>query len=282
MYSAKQHRLGVAVYRAADDESSPARLVLQAELHRALTTPGELAMRYQPKVDLATGATVALEALMRWRHPTRGDVDPAVFIPLAEQSGLIEQLTDFALSTVVTDLAGWPVGERRPVAVNLSAHTVACDGIVDRVLGLLAEHHLDTTWLEVEITETAVVQDPGRVVPVLQRLAAAGIRVAIDDFGIGSTSLAQLRDLPVDVLKIDQLFIGDLHRAGDHGQARTVVRAIVDLAHSFGMQVVAEGVEDQATAVTLRDLDVDQAQGFWFSPALPAAEVLTLPGPVLV
>ncbi|MBX9246322.1 EAL domain-containing protein [Actinotalea ferrariae] len=273
MYTAKQHRLGVAVYDAADDDSSPARLVLQAELHRALARTGELTMHYQPKIDLAGGRTVGLEALMRWRHPTRGEVEPSVFIPLAEQSGLIDELTRFALRTVVAQLAAWAPEQRLPVAVNLSAHTLASEDVVDTITRLLAQHGVDPSWLEAEITETAVVADPGRVVPVLRRLSAAGVRVAIDDFGIGSTSFAQLRDLPVDVLKIDRLFIEDLGDEATAARSRTVIKAMVDLAHSFGMQVVAEGVEDAATAACLRALDVDQAQGFWFSPAVAARDV---------
>ena len=278
MYTAKQHRLGVAVYDAADDDSSPARLVLQAELHRALTRRDELTMHYQPKVDLVTGATIGLEALMRWRHPTRGDVAPSVFIPLAEQSGLIDDLTAFALRTVVAQIAAWAPHERVPVAVNLSAHTVTSDDVVLLLGGLLAEHGVGPQWLEVEITETAVVADPGRVVPVLRAIAATGVRVAIDDFGIGSTSFAQLRDLPVAVLKIDRLFIDDLADPLSGPRARTVVKAMVDLAHSFGLRVVAEGVEDGGTAATLQALDVDHAQGFWWSPAVAPSEALALRG----
>ncbi|WP_081784872.1 bifunctional diguanylate cyclase/phosphodiesterase [Cellulomonas sp. KRMCY2] len=280
MYTAKQHRLGVAVYDLADDDSSPARLVLQAELHRALTRPGELSMHYQPKIDLVTGATVGLEALMRWQHPTRGAVEPSTFIPLAEQSGLIDDLTQFALRTVTRQLSRWASDERLPVAVNLSGHAVASTEIVDTITRLLLEHDVGPEWLEVEITETVLVTDPGRVVPVLQRLVDAGIRVAIDDFGIGSTSISQLRDLPVETLKIDRLFIEDLRTDADARRAASVVKAMVDLAHSFGMQVIAEGVEDGRTAATLLSLDVDQAQGFWYSHAVPAAEAVGQRGPV--
>lgn len=266
MYTAKQRRTGVAVYSAADDESSPARLVLQGELRRALDQPGELAMRYQPTVDLSTGRTVGLEALMRWEHPTRGPIEPAVFIPLAEQSGLIDKLTFFTLRTVVDQLARWPEETRLPIAVNLSGHAVATGKLAVTVRGLLAEQELESHWLEVEITEEAVLIDPGRVVPALRQLADAGIRVAIDDFGIGTTSFAHLRDLPIDKLKIDPVFVADLTGAD---RARTVVKAMVDLAHSFGLRVVAEGVEDSVTADILADLGVDQAQGFWYSRELP-------------
>jgi diguanylate cyclase (GGDEF)-like protein len=274
MYTAKQHRLGVSVYNAADDGSSPSLLVLQGELHRSLSVPGELTVHYQPKIDLLTGATAGLEALVRWRHPTRGWVPPSVFIPLAEQSGLIDEVTDVVLRSVVEQLARWAPADRVPIAVNLSAHNVVTLEIVATIVDLLELHHVEPAHLQVEITETALVADPTRVIPVLTALDAAGVRVAIDDFGIGQTSIAQLRDLPVDVLKIDQLFVADLADPENGERARSVIKAMVDLAHSFGLQVVAEGVEDATTAGDLRTLDVDQAQGFWYSQAVPASDVV--------
>ena len=273
MYAAKHHRTGVSVYSADEDDSSPARLVLLGDLHRALTpapgAPRELRMHYQPKIELATGRTVGLEALMRWVHPTRGVLPPTTFIPLAEQSGLIHDVTRYALTECVTQLAAWRAeGRATPVAVNLSAHDVTTVAVVDLIESLLEEHTVPADLLEVEITETALVADPSRVVPVLERLGALGIRVAIDDFGIGNTSISQLRDLPVDELKIDRLFVADLGVDGREG-SEVVVQAMVDLAHSFDLRVVAEGVEDEPTAVILRRLGVDQAQGFLYSQAVP-------------
>ena len=277
MYTAKHHRTGVATYSPDEDHSSPARLVLLGDLHRALDPADDeartLEMHYQPKVDLDTGRILGLEALMRWRHPTRGLLAPSVFIPLAEQSGIIHRLTRYALTESVRQLAVWVAeGRSTPVAVNLSAHDVTSTRVVEVIEELLVEHDVPAALLEVEITETALVADPSRVVPVLGRLADLGVRVAIDDFGIGNTSIAQLRDLPVAELKIDRLFVADL---GDGGResAHVVVQAMVDLAHSFGLSVVAEGVEDEMAAATLRRLSVDQAQGFLYSPAVPAADV---------
>ncbi|WP_307802386.1 putative bifunctional diguanylate cyclase/phosphodiesterase [Cellulomonas fengjieae] len=277
MYAAKHHRTGVSVYSADEDDSSPARLVLLGDLHRALTPAAgaarELRMHYQPKIELATGQTVGLEALMRWVHPTRGVLPPATFIPLAEQSGLIHDVTRYALSECVTQLAAWRVeGRATPVAVNLSAHDVTTLAVVDLIEALLEEHGVPADLLEVEITETALVADPSRVVPVLERLGALGIRVAIDDFGIGNTSISQLRDLPVDELKIDRLFVADLGAQEREG-SEVVVQAMVDLAHSFDLRVVAEGVEDEPTAAILRRLGVDQAQGFLYSQAVPAHDL---------
>lgn len=281
MYAAKHHRTGVSVYSADEDDSSPARLVLLGDLHRALTpapgAPRELRMHYQPKIELATGRTVGLEALMRWVHPTRGVLPPTTFIPLAEQSGLIHDVTRYALTECVTQLAAWRAeGRATPVAVNLSAHDVTTVAVVDLIESLLEEHTVPADLLEVEITETALVADPSRVVPVLERLGALGIRVAIDDFGIGNTSISQLRDLPVDELKIDRLFVSDLGVDGREG-SEVVVQAMVDLAHSFDLRVVAEGVEDEPTAVILRRLGVDQAQGYLYSQAVPADDLRLTP-----
>jgi len=276
MYSAKHHRTGVAVYDPDEDHSSPQRLVLLGDLHQAIEAPhaeSELVMHYQPKIALDTGRTVGYEALMRWEHPTRGLLLPGTFIPLAEQSGLIHDLTRFALTGAITQLAQWRrKGTPLPVAVNLSAHDVTTTAVVDAIEQLLTQHDVPAELLEVEITETALVADPSRIVPVLERLGRLGVRVAIDDFGIGNTSISQLRDLPVGELKIDRLFVSDL-RDGDRSGSEVVVQAMVDLAHSFGLRVVAEGVEDEQTAATLRRLGVDRAQGFLYSPAVPAEEV---------
>ena len=279
MYTAKTHRLGVAVYSPNEDDSSPARLVLLGDLHRALAVGGELELHYQPKVDLRTRRTVGFEALMRWRHPTRGLLPPDLFIPLAEQSGLIHDLTRFALTTAVAQLAVWrDAGRNVPVAVNLSAHDVTSQTVVELIERLLGEYDVPASLLEVEITETALVADRSRVVPVLERLSALGVRVAIDDFGTGNTSISQLLDLPVDLLKIDRMFVTDLAADKREG-SELVVKAMVDLAHSFGLHVVAEGVEDAATADLLRELDVDHAQGFLFAAALPPDDLPPLEGP---
>lgn len=283
MYAAKQHRTGVSVYSPDADDSSPARLVLLGELHTALDAQDagacELEMHYQPKIDLGSHATVGYEALIRWRHPSRGLLPPGAFVPLAEQSGLIHQVTAFALAESVRQLARWGT-DAVPVAVNLSAHDVASPAVVTTIENLLAEHGVDASLLEVEITETALVADRSRVVPVLHRLDDLGVRVAIDDFGTGTTSISLLRDLPVDELKIDRLFVADLGEDG-HDGSEVVVQAMVELAHSFGLRVVAEGVEDEATARTLARLGVDRAQGFLWAHPRPAHEVHPGDGPVI-
>jgi diguanylate cyclase (GGDEF)-like protein len=305
MYAAKHHRTGVAVYSPDTDDSSPTRLVLLGELHQALAASraarrteqqllaagrasgpdgrgdapagrpaaAQLVMHYQPKLDLGTDRVVGYEALIRWSHPTRGVLAPSAFVPIAEQSGLIHDVTRFALEATVVQLARWEAeGRDLPVAVNLSAHDVTTPDVVATIEHLLAEHAVPARLLEVEITETALVADTSRVVPVLQRLHALGVRVAIDDFGTGTTSISQLRDLPVDTLKIDRVFISDLGEQGRDG-SEVVVQAMVDLAHSFGLDVVAEGVEDAGTARVLTRLGVDQAQGFLWARPAPAEAI---------
>ena len=274
MYTAKTHRVGVSVYSPDEDDSSPARLVLLGDLHRALADRQELVMFYQPKISLTTDQVVGYEALMRWVHPTRGMLVPDLFIPLAEQSGLIHDLTAFALESAISQLARWKgEGRETPVAVNLSAHNLTSPQVVETIEELLLAHQVRPDLLEIEITETALVADPSRVVPVLEQLADIGVLVSIDDFGIGNTSISQLRDLPVARLKIDRTFIADLTGSHPRAGSEMIVKAMVDLAHSFGLEVVAEGVEDSDTEGLIRALGVDQAQGFLYSQPVPAADV---------
>ena len=236
-------------------------------------------MFYQPKIALTTDQVVGYEALMRWVHPTRGMLVPDLFIPLAEQSGLIHDLTAFALESAISQLARWQAeGREIPVAVNLSAHNLTSPQVVETIEELLLAHQVRPDLLEVEITETALVADPSRVVPVLEQLADIGVLVSIDDFGIGNTSISQLRDLPVARIKIDRTFIADLTGSHQRAGSEMIVKAMVDLAHSFGLEVVAEGVEDSDTEGLIRALGVDQAQGFLYSQPVPAAEVPDLEG----
>ena len=274
MHAAKTHRLGVSTYCEDQDSSSLVRLVLLSDLHHALTRTDELALHYQPKVDLTTGAIVGVEALMRWRHPTRGMVSPGLFVPLAEQTGLINDLTRFALRTAIAQVAAWrAAGFSLPVAVNLSALDVTTFAVVDAIESLLTQHDVPAELLEVEVTETALVADPSQMLPVLNRLGEMGVRVSIDDFGTGTTSISQLRTLQFAHLKIDQVFVADMRNSPDQAGPERVVKVMVDLAHSFDLLVIAEGVEDPSTAARLAALGVDQAQGFLYSRAVPASQV---------
>jgi len=271
MYTAKSMRAGPEVYTPAGDLNSPNRLVLLGDLRRALDDNDQLCMYYQPKVDLATGRVCGLEALLRWRHPLRGLVPPGEFIPLAEQTGLVASLTQRVLRLVAEQVAAWAAeGQTLPVAVNLSARNLAETDLAVFVRDLLLEYRLDARMLEFEITESAIVEDPERARDMLLRLTALGIDVAVDDFGIGNTSMSQLRSMPLSTLKIDRSFVADLAR--DEGGA-VLVKAIIDLAHEFNLVAVAEGVEEPAVTERLRSLGCDVGQGFLWSRAVSASEL---------
>jgi predicted signal transduction protein with EAL and GGDEF domain len=271
MYTAKAAGIGIATYSAAVDGNSESRLTLLGDLRRALDTDDQLVMHYQPKVDLRTGRVVGLEALLRWWHPVQGLVAPNEFIPVAEQTGLMHQLTARVLGLVASQIAVWQrEGEVLPVAVNLSARNLLEPNLDEVVAALLDMHQISPHLLEFEITESAIVEDPRRAGEMLRRLSAMGIAVAVDDFGIGNTSMGQLRSMPLNTIKIDASFVTNL---GHDEAGGVLVRAIVDLAHEFGLVAVAEGVEDEAAIVRLRDLDCDVAQGFHWSRPVPAAEL---------
>ena len=259
MYTAKAAKAGVAIYSPTGDEHSPSRLVLLGDLRRALDSEAELSMHYQPKIDLRTGDVTGLEALLRWEHPVRGFIPPAHFIPLAEQTGLIKDLTARVLGLVFAQTAAWARdGRRLPVAVNLSARNLLEPDLDTVVAALLAMHELDPELLEFEITESAIIEDPVRAGAMLTKLTALGIGVAVDDFGIGSTSMSQLRSMPLRTLKIDRSFV--THLVTDPGGA-SLVRAIIELAHDFGLIAVAEGVEDREVTTVLRELGLRRRPG---------------------
>jgi diguanylate cyclase (GGDEF)-like protein len=259
------------VYSAEHEPHDPMRLALLGELRRALDG-NELQLHFQPKVDLKTRTVVGAEALLRWSHQKRGPVSPAEFIPLAERagSGLIRPLTRWVLDRAVGEARGWErAGRHVPVAVNVSARSLHDGRIVDDVEEVLLTHDLPPDRLVVEVTESAVMSDPDRARQVLSSLASRGVAVAIDDFGIGYTSLGQLKKLPVHELKIDKSFV--MGMAGEEGADTAIVRSTADLAHNLGLNVVAEGVEDQWTLDLLSTFGCDQAQGYHIARPMPAA-----------
>ncbi len=270
MYVAKAGRRGMSVYASEADSNSPARLILLGDLRRALDSPDQMSVHYQPKLDLNSGAIVGLEALLRWNHPTRGSITPSEFIPLAEQTGLIHMLTRRVLEMVLGQIRTWRAdGWEIQVAINLSALNLAEPNLDRRIAELLEEYDVPAYLLEFEITESAIMQDPERAAATLARIAAMGSTIAIDDFGIGNTSISQLRDLPIDTLKIDRSFVVDM--GTDGGDA--LVKVVTDLAHEFQMIAVAEGVEEPLVAERLRALGCDLAQGFLYARPVPAAEL---------
>jgi len=272
MYVAKAGRIGLSVYDPGGDSSSTAKLILLGDLRQALSSDDQLSMHYQPKIDLETGDIVGLEALLRWNHPTRGNIPPGDFVPLAERTGLVHSLTRKVLELVLSQISDWRrEGWEVQVGVNLSALNLSEPDLDHKIASLLEEYDVPARLLEFEITESAIVQDPERAAITLRKIAAMGSTIALDDFGIGNTSISQLRDLPVDTLKIDRSFIVDLENGNE-----VLVRVVTDLAHEFQMIAVAEGVEARATAEHLRRIGCDLAQGFLYAHPMPADELVEL------
>jgi len=271
MYSAKATGQSYTLYRAEIDSHSPSRLALAAEFVRALDRGDELVLHYQPVVSPDSGAPTSMEALVRWQHPSRGLLGPDEFIPMAEQSGLVTRLTSFVLDTALTQVVAWRrSGHNLSVAVNLSACDLRSMSIVGEVLDALKRHSADASWLELEVTETAVLASPDTAVGVVAGFRAAGVRIALDDFGTGYSSLTYLKRLRPDRLKIDRSFVNAM--TNDSTDAE-IVRALVHLAHKLSMEVTAEGVETAEHVAVLRDLNCQLVQGFWIRRPGPADDI---------
>ncbi|GGX81347.1 putative bifunctional diguanylate cyclase/phosphodiesterase [Streptomyces hiroshimensis] len=268
MYQAKRDRSGVEVYEARRDGNTPDRLGLLGDLRRALDA-GDVELHYQPKVGF-DGHVEGLEALVRWVHPERGRVSPDEFIAIAESSGLMPRLTEYVLETALGQVAKWrAMGLEVPVAVNVSPRDVHTPGFAGSVAARLARHGVPAGALQLEITEHVLLEDPQRAADTLAGLTGHGVKMSLDDFGTGYSSLVHLRRLPVSELKIDRSFVARL--AIDNEDAE-IVRCTLDLAHSLGLLVVAEGVEDDETWERLRDLGCDAVQGWLVAAAMPPDE----------
>jgi EAL domain-containing protein (putative c-di-GMP-specific phosphodiesterase class I) len=262
---------GVVGYDPSQDQHDPANLALIGELRHAFGR-GELVLHFQPKIALAGDRTEALEALVRWRHPVHGLLAPDRFIPLAEQTDLIEKLTDWVLDAALGALGDFDrvVPDVR-IAVNVSARSLSRTDLARRVHDALARHRVRADRLIVEITETALAADPVRAVRALRELDELGVRVSIDDFGKGQTSLGHLPGLPVHELKIDKSFVIGMLSDSSHA---AIVRSVIDLGHNLSLRVVAEGVETEGALDELRGAGCDVAQGFLFAKPMPADELL--------
>jgi len=258
------------VYSPEHEPHDPTRLALLGELRRALEG-NELQVHYQPKVDLKTHSVVGAEALLRWPHSRRGYVSPAEFVPLAETTGLIRQLTRWVLDRATGEARSWErAGRQLPVSINISARSLHDDRIVDEVEEALLTHDLRSDRLQIEITESAVMHDEGRAAEVLAHLTGRGVLVSIDDFGMGYTSLNLLRRLPLHELKIDGSFVRGMR--GDAAEDTAIVRSTAELAHNLGLTAVAEQVEDQWTLDLLSSFGCDQAQGYHIAKPMPSAD----------
>ncbi|WP_330298711.1 putative bifunctional diguanylate cyclase/phosphodiesterase [Streptomyces sp. NBC_00503] len=268
MYQAKRDRTGVEVYESKRDSNTPDRLGLLGDLRRALDA-GEVELHYQPKVRF-DGQVAGLEALVRWVHPERGRVSPDEFIAIAETSGLMPHLTEYVLETALAQVARWRAqGLKVPVAVNVSPRDVHTPGFAGAVAARLARHGVPASGLQLEITEHVLLEDPQRAADTMAGLTGHGVKMSLDDFGTGYSSLVHLRRLPVSELKIDRSFVA---RLAVDAQDAEIVRCTVDLAHSLGLLVVAEGVEDDETWERLRDLGCDAVQGWLVAAAMPPQE----------
>ena len=266
VHTARQLGNGFAVYSPEDGQHSIGRLTLMSELREAIPR-GDLILHFQPKVHLGTGRVVSTEALVRWQHPTRGLLYPDAFISLAEETGVIEQLTLAVLEMALRECALWHrLGYGVSCAVNISARSLDISGFLDQILAFISRSGVPSEAVILEVTESALMANLPVVRERLQVARLAGAHISIDDFGTGYSSLAQLRHLPVDEIKIDRSLVRDV---ANSAQDAAIVRAVVELGHSLDLTVVAEGVEDESTLDALRSLGCDVAQGYFLARPMP-------------
>jgi diguanylate cyclase (GGDEF)-like protein len=276
LYCAKGSDAGFATYAEEDDEYSIDRLALAAQLRRGIER-GELVVHYQPKVPLQGGATLAVEALVRWNHPQLGCIGPDGFIPLAEQTGIIKPLTDRVLEASLEQCRRWrEEGLEVTVSVNVSTRSLLDHDLPEIIGATLAHLDLHPSALQLEITETRIVADLPRARAALDELRAMGVMIAIDDFGTGYSSLSQLQQLPVDEIKIDRSFVT---RMETDRQDAVLVHSIIDLGRNLGLRVTAEGVETENVKQVLARLGCDYAQGFHVGRPVVAGECARYLGP---
>jgi diguanylate cyclase len=270
MYEAKRERLGTAIYAHADEADLSAPLRLVEELREALVDD-QLFLHFQPKLDLKTGHLEGVEALVRWQHPQRGLLMPDQFLPQAERYGLMRRLATVVLALAMDQVVEWRRGGLDTiVAVNISVSNLLDVGLPDQIRTLLAVRNLQPSCVMLEVTETTLMVDPTRAAELLGRLQAVGVRVSIDDYGTGYSSLARLRELPVNELKLDRSFLTGI--SGD-ARAGAIVRSTVELAHSLGLSLVAEGIETEADETILRELSCDLGQGYHLARPMPGRDL---------
>ncbi|QDE40001.1 EAL domain-containing protein [Luteibacter pinisoli] len=272
LYEAKKRRNRYTIYTDALDASLAHRREVETALEHALDSGEGLSLHYQPLVRAVDGTVIGLEALARWRHPTLGVVPPVQFVAVAEETGLIGRLGEWVLRTACARMRGV---DDLFIAVNVSAVQLRDDRFADTVMGILAETRLPARRLELEITETAIVNADGGAVRLLKRLRKAGVRISLDDFGTGYSSLTLLKDLDVDKVKIDRSFVQMAPLAED---SAAIVRAVSNLGAALGLCVVAEGVETEAQRQFLRDAGCDELQGYLFSAAVPEDRIERVTG----
>lgn len=274
MYCAKQRRNNIQCYAAGMNSVTQEKVKLESDLHGALALQ-QFELHYQPKLDTKTGVIHGAEALIRWRHPQRGLIPPAEFIPVAEACGLIDSIGQWVVREGCRQARAWQLEGLPPlrVAVNLSPFQFRHGNLLQMIREALQAADLEPRFLEVEITESALMSNPEESVTILEQLSRMGVVVSVDDFGTGYSSMSYLRRFPIDKLKIDRGFIAELLSRADDA---SIVRAIVSLAHSLHLKVVAEGVETPEQLEVLKTLGCDQYQGYCFSAAVPAPDFAAL------
>jgi diguanylate cyclase (GGDEF)-like protein len=271
MYVAKQRKEDFCIYHPSKDFHSEQRLSLVGELREAISCD-QLTLYYQPKIDLRKQRVVGVEALVRWQHPQKGMISPDEFIPLAEQTGLIKTLTQWVLEQALSDHQGWRAkGLELSVAVNLSTQNLQDTQFVAFLRDALKRHDIPSGGLVLEVTETALMHNTEAAIDVLENLRKLGVLLSIDDFGVGYSSFSYLKRLPVDDIKIDKSFVMDIGRDQDDA---LIVESIISLAHHLGLQVVAEGVENNTIMKQLVEWNCDLAQGYYISRPVPANELM--------
>lgn len=269
MYLAKEGRTGVELYQPDKDRNSPERLSLLGDLRRAVDNR-ELRLHYQPKVGLTSGKVRGVEALLRWRHPVRGTVPPGEFIPLAEQSYLMRQLTEYVIDAALEQAARWwHTGLRVQISVNISARDLLDSALPDQLEAGLTRYRLPPAAIQLEVTERILMGDQAYTAETIKALAALGVPLALDDFGTGYSSLIRLQRLAISEVKIDASFVQRIAESPDDDR---IVRSIVDLVRSLGLRSVAEGVETDEIAMRLAEMGCDMGQGWLFGQPMPPAE----------
>ncbi|HEX4986533.1 MAG TPA: EAL domain-containing protein [Burkholderiales bacterium] len=269
MYAAKREKSGVAVYEERMESYGAGQLSLLSDLRRAIAD-GQLSLHYQPKVDLRTSQVVGAEALVRWFHPERGQIPPSDFILFAEQTGAIREVTRWVAGEAVRQCGAWLAdGLACGVSINASSRDLLDRELPQVVADLLRRHAMDPALLTIEVTESALMEDPNRAQETVKALKGLGVRLSIDDYGTGYSSLAYIQRLQCDELKVDRAFVT---HAVENSRDSAIIKSTIELGHALGLSVVAEGVETAEGMQVLQSLGCDMAQGYWISRALPQAE----------
>jgi diguanylate cyclase (GGDEF)-like protein len=275
MYQAKYTgRNNYQFFRPEMNANAVERQAVETDLRQAVARR-EFVLNYQPKIDLATGAVVGVEALIRWHRPRHGLVLPARFIPVAEESGLIVPIGRWVLDTACRQARAWQDEGLAPVsiAINVSAVELRAKDFLTNVRQILGQYRLEPRFLEFELTETFMMQDWKSTAEILRALKALGVRIALDDFGTGYSSLSYMKRFPIDALKIDQSFVRDMTTDSDDA---SIVSAVIDMGRSLNMRVVAEGIQTRDQLQFLQDRHCPEGQGFYFAPPVPAEELTGL------